>query len=38
MVAPSKFAHVVYATHHYDEMIEWYTNVFEATTQHPTTS
>ena len=34
MVAPSKFAHVVYATHHYDEMIEWYTNVFEATTQH----
>lgn len=34
MVAPSKFAHVVYATHHYDEMIEWYTIVFEATTQH----
>ncbi len=34
MVAPSKFAHVVYATHHYDEMIEWYTTAFEATVQH----
>lgn len=34
MVAPSKFADVVYATHHYDEMIEWYTKVFEAKTQH----
>lgn len=34
MVAPSKFAHVVYATHHYDEMVEWYRTVFEATTQH----
>ncbi len=34
MVAPSKFAHVVYATHHYEDMIEWYTNVFEAKTQH----
>lgn len=34
MVAPSKFAHVVYATHHYDEMVDWYTRVFEATVQH----
>ncbi|MCP3856495.1 MAG: biphenyl 2,3-dioxygenase [Actinomycetia bacterium] len=34
MVAPSKLAHVVYATHHYDQMIDWYTRVFEAKTQH----
>lgn len=34
MVAPSKFAHVVYATHHYDEMVDWYTRVFEAKVQH----
>jgi catechol 2,3-dioxygenase-like lactoylglutathione lyase family enzyme len=34
MVAPSKLAHVVYATHHYDEMIDWYTKVFEAKVQH----
>ena len=34
MVAPSKLAHVVYATHQYDEMIDWYTKVFEAKTQH----
>ena len=24
MAAPSKFAHVVFNTHRYDEMIEWY--------------
>ncbi len=34
MTAPSKFAHVVYNTHRYDEMIDWYTKVFEARTQH----
>jgi len=34
MVAPSKFAHVVYATHHFDEMVDWYTKVFEARLQH----
>jgi catechol 2,3-dioxygenase-like lactoylglutathione lyase family enzyme len=30
MVAPSKFAHVVFNTHRYDEMIDWYARVFEA--------
>ncbi|HZD26496.1 MAG TPA: VOC family protein [Alphaproteobacteria bacterium] len=34
MVAPSKFAHVVYNTHRYDEMIDWYARVFEARVQH----
>jgi hypothetical protein len=34
VTAPSKFAHVVYNTHRYDEMIDWYTTVFEARTQH----
>jgi catechol-2,3-dioxygenase len=34
MTAPSKFAHVVYNTHRYDEMIDWYLNVFEARVQH----
>ncbi|MEM8925617.1 MAG: VOC family protein [Actinomycetota bacterium] len=34
MVAPSKFAHVVYNTHRYDEMIEWYRFVFEADVVH----
>jgi catechol 2,3-dioxygenase-like lactoylglutathione lyase family enzyme len=30
MVKPVKFAHVVYMTRRYDEMIAWYENVFEA--------
>jgi len=30
MTAPSKFAHIVYRTHRFDEMIDWYTRVFEA--------
>lgn len=30
MTAPSKFAHIVYRTHRFEEMIEWYTRVFEA--------
>lgn len=34
MTAPSKFAHVVYYTHRYREMIDWYCNVFEAKVQH----
>jgi catechol-2,3-dioxygenase len=34
MTAPSKFAHVVYNTHRYDEMIDWYLKVFEARVQH----
>ncbi len=34
MTAPSKFAHVVYNTHRYREMIDWYTTVFEARIQH----
>jgi catechol-2,3-dioxygenase len=34
MTAPTKFAHVVYNTHRYEEMITWYLNVFEARVQH----
>ena len=34
MVAPSKFAHVVYNTCRYEEMIAWYARVFEAQIQH----
>jgi len=30
MVKPVKFAHVVYQTRRFDEMIAWYRNVFEA--------
>lgn len=30
MTAPSKFAHIVYRTHRFSEMIDWYTRVFEA--------
>lgn len=34
MAPPSKFAHVVYQTHRFDEMVEWYARVFEATVRH----
>lgn len=34
MTSPSKFAHVVYNTHRYREMIDWYLDVFEARVQH----
>jgi len=34
MVAPTKFAHVVYNTHRYEEMIDWYGRVFQARIQH----
>ena len=30
MAKPAKFAHVVYMTRRFDEMIAWYRNVFEA--------
>jgi len=34
MVAPSKLAHVVYATHNFDAMIDWYTKALEARVIH----
>ena len=34
MVKPVKFAHVVYQTRRYDEMLAWYMAVFEAEVQH----
>jgi len=34
MGAPGKFAHLAFNTHRYDEMIDWYANVFEARVQH----
>ncbi|MFC3230769.1 VOC family protein [Marinibaculum pumilum] len=34
MAAPRKFAHVVFNTHRYEEMIAWYLDVFEARVQH----
>jgi len=34
MAPPSKFAHVVFNTHRYEEMIGWYQRVFEARVQH----
>ncbi|WP_430423897.1 VOC family protein [Phenylobacterium sp.] len=34
MAKPAKFAHVVYQTRRYDQMIAWYQDVFEATVVH----
>lgn len=34
MAKPVKFAHVVYQTRRFDEMIEWYRTVFEAEVVH----
>ena len=34
MAKPVKFAHVVYMTRRFDEMIAWYKNVFEAEVVH----
>jgi len=34
MAKPTKFAHVVYSTRRFDEMIEWYRKVFEAKVVH----
>ena len=31
MSKPTKFAHVVYSTRRFEEMIDWYQRVFEAT-------
>lgn len=33
-IAPSKFAHVVYKTHRFDELVDWYIKVFNARVQH----
>lgn len=33
-IAPSKFAHVVYKTHKFDKLIDWYIKVFNAKVQH----
>ena len=33
MAVPSKFAHVVYRTRRFDEMLAWYQNVFDAKVQ-----
>ena len=30
MAKPSKFAHVVYSTRRFEEMVDWYLKVFEA--------
>ena len=34
MAAPTRFAHVVFNTHRYQQMIDWYAMVFEARVQH----
>src|SRR6476620_2184909 len=33
-IKPRKFAHVVYRTRRFDEMLRWYQVVFDATVQH----
>ena len=33
MAKPTKFAHVVYRTHRFEEMVAWYQNVFDAKVQ-----
>ena len=33
-IAPSKFAHVVYKTHKFEQMVDWYIKVFNARAQH----
>lgn len=34
MGSPNKFAHIVYKTHQFQEMIAWYAEVFDAQIQH----
>jgi catechol-2,3-dioxygenase len=34
MAKPTKFAHVVYQTRQFDQMLDWYKTVFEATVVH----
>lgn len=36
MSSPIKFAHIVYKTHRYDEMVAWYVKVFSAKIQNQT--
>jgi len=33
-VRPKKFVHVVYRTHHFEQMLEWYKVVFDAEVKH----
>ena len=33
-IRPRKFVHVVYRTRRFDEMLRWYTTVFDAKVQH----
>jgi len=33
-VRPGKFAHVVYRTRRFEQMLEWYKMVFDASVQH----
>jgi 3-phenylpropionate/cinnamic acid dioxygenase small subunit/catechol 2,3-dioxygenase-like lactoylglutathione lyase family enzyme len=33
-IVPSKFAHVVYKTHKFEQMVDWYLKVFSARIQH----
>jgi catechol-2,3-dioxygenase len=33
-IRPTKFAHVVYRTRRFDEMVKWYTTVFDAKVQY----
>jgi hypothetical protein len=33
-IRPSKFAHVVYRTRRFQEMLRWYETVFDARVQH----
>jgi catechol 2,3-dioxygenase-like lactoylglutathione lyase family enzyme len=33
-IAPNKFAHVVYKTHKFEMMLDWYVSVFNARVQH----
>lgn len=34
MAKPINFAHVLFMTRRFDEMVAWYQNLFEATTIH----
>lgn len=34
MAPPIKFAHVVYRTHHFDDMVDWYVRALECRVQH----
>ena len=34
MVSPAQFCHVVFRTHHFEEMVDWYLNALEAKASH----